>query len=139
MKADRIPLHHLWAAILVTIAGKALETVPRALALATTTAAPWAVLVTGAAAFLLFWPVAATLARRPGTGLIDLTQSAGGRPLAIATALVLSGFLLAGAGLSLRQASEMAVTAMYPHTPQSLPCPPLPWWPPSGRPWGRPT
>ncbi|HWI62839.1 MAG TPA: GerAB/ArcD/ProY family transporter [Symbiobacteriaceae bacterium] len=95
-------------------------TFPRAVAIAAATAAPWMILVVGALLFLLYWPVLATLARRPGTTLIDLARAAGGRPLAIVTALLLGGYFLASAGITLRQSSEMVVTSLYPHTPQTF-------------------
>ncbi|MGE5675001.1 MAG: GerAB/ArcD/ProY family transporter [Mycobacterium leprae] len=97
-----------------------LFTLPRSMALRFSTAAPWCILLSGGVACLLVWPVLSAMARRPGSSLTDLALAAGGRPLAIAVTLILAGFLLIGAGLALREVSEMVVTALYPHTPQTF-------------------
>ncbi len=120
MKTGDMSLRHLWAAVLANLLVKSFHTLPRAIVVTTTTAGPWAILAAGAIALGLFWPVAAALARRPGQNLIDLALEAGGRPLAIITALTLGAFLVGSVGIELRQISEMAVTAIYPHTPQTF-------------------
>lgn len=79
-----------------------------------------AVLLGGLFAFLLFWPVAARLATIPGGSLIGLARAAGGAFAAVLTALLIAGLLVWHSGLVLREASEMAVTAVYPHTPQTF-------------------
>lgn len=84
------------------------------------TAAPWAVLLAGAIAFLMLWPVLATLSARPGQSLADLAAEVGGRPAAIAVVAALTFYLIVSAGINLRQLSEMTVTAIYPHTPQTF-------------------
>jgi spore germination protein KB len=98
----------------------AFATLPRGITLKLSTAGPWAILVAGLIAFLLFWPVAASLTHRPGRGLIDLVQSAGGRPLAVIVTLLLGAYVIAAGGMSLRQFSEMAITSVFPHTPQTF-------------------
>ena len=120
MKGTSVSFAQLWMSVCSALLTMAFHTLPRGAALITSTAAPWAILVSGGLALLLFWPVAATLARLPGKNLTDLALTAGGRSLAIAAALLLGGFAVASAGLGVRQVSEMVVTALYPHTPQTL-------------------
>ncbi|HYF91074.1 MAG TPA: GerAB/ArcD/ProY family transporter [Symbiobacteriaceae bacterium] len=120
MTRPRISPRQLWVVVLGSLLTTAFYTFPRAAAMATSTAAPWAILLSGGLGFLLFWPVVAKLARHPGKNLVDLAVIAGGRPLAIATALLLGGFFIGSAGISVRQVSEMVVTALYPHTPQTF-------------------
>ncbi len=79
-----------------------------------------ALLLAGLLAFALFWPVAVQVARVPGSSLISLARETGGRPTAVATALLAGGLLVYHSGLVLREASEMAVTLVYPHTPQTF-------------------
>lgn len=120
MKPQEITPYQLWTSLIGSMLVRSFYTFPRAAALTASTAAPWAVLAAGAAAFLLFWPVAAALARRPGQNLIDLALAAGGRPLAIGVALPVAALLIGGTGIGLRQAAEMAVTGFFPHTPQTF-------------------
>lgn len=120
MKANQVSFAQLWTSTCGALLTMTFHTFPRAAALTTSTAAPWAVLVSGGLALLLFWPVAATLARRPGKNLTDLALTAGGRPLAILTALLLGSFFVVTSGLGIRTVSEMVVTSMYPHTPQTF-------------------
>lgn len=77
-------------------------------------------LLSGLLAFALFWPAAAHVAAVPGSSLISLARAAGGAPAAVATALLAGGLLVYHSGLVLREASEMAVTLVYPHTPQTF-------------------
>lgn len=120
MKPGQISHHQLWTAVFGLLLVAALYSFPRSLAMATSTAAPWAVLLAGATVFLMLLPTVLALAGRSGQNLIDLALDGGGRPLAIAIALVLGAFMITSAGLSLRQASELVVTALYPHTPQTF-------------------
>lgn len=69
---------------------------------------------------LLFWPVAGAVATSPGGTLISLARAAAGSPGAVGTALLVGGLLVYHAGLTLREASEMAVTMVFPHTPQTM-------------------
>lgn len=117
---DPIPFRELWPALTATLLVRYFYTFLRAAALATATAAPWAVALSGVVAWALFWPVAAALARRPGRNLVDLALAAGGRPLAVALAVALSVLLVVGTGGGLRQAAEVAVTGFLPHTPQTF-------------------
>ena len=119
MKAQ-ISFRQLWLALASGMIVRTFYTFPRSVALSTSTAAPWAVLLAGGLSLLLFWPVASALARRPGKNLIDLALEAGGRPIAILTALLIGSILIGGTGIGIRQASEMAVTGFYPHTPQTF-------------------
>jgi hypothetical protein len=83
--------------------------------------ATWlAVLLAGLVALLLFLPVALVLGRGQGQNLIDLAQEAAGRPGAILTALALAAAMSRHGGLVLRETAEMAISAMYPHTPQTF-------------------
>lgn len=83
--------------------------------------AAWlATLLAGLVAFLLLWPVAAVLAARTGGGLIALARTAAGVPGAMATALLISGYVVSHSGLIFRQTTEMTVSAIYPHTPQTV-------------------
>lgn len=69
---------------------------------------------------LLVWPAAAALRRMPRGSLYDLAERAIGRWGAIAYILLLVlGLSLIG-GIVLRQTAEMALTAHYPHTPQTF-------------------
>ncbi len=120
MKQTTIPFHHLWISLAASMMVRSFYTFPRAAAIGTSTAAPWAILLAGGVTLLLFWPLAAVLAKRPGQNLIDLAVEVGGRPLAIGVALVLGALLIGGTGIGIRQASEMAVTGFYPHTPQTF-------------------
>ncbi|HEY3366261.1 MAG TPA: GerAB/ArcD/ProY family transporter [Symbiobacteriaceae bacterium] len=107
-------------AMIATLVVRTFYASPAGAGEAVSTAAPWVVLLAGAAAALCFWPVAAALSRRPaGQNLVDLCLDAGGRPLAIVVTLAIGFFLVGSAGISLRQLSEMTVTAIYPHTPQT--------------------
>lgn len=120
MNAPRIPSNQVWLAMAAVLLGKVFFPFPRNIAANASSAAPWAVLAAGAVTWLLFWPVAAALARRPGRNLIDLALTAGGRPLAIITALALASSVVPGAGNGVRMATEMVVTWFLPHTPQTF-------------------
>lgn len=120
MRKDQVSFTQLWTTICGALVTMAFHTLPSGAALATSTAAPWAILVSGGLALLMFWPVASALAQLPGKNLSDLALTAGGRALAIATALLLGGLFVISAGLGVRQVSEMVVTALYPHTPQTF-------------------
>ncbi|MFZ5824396.1 MAG: GerAB/ArcD/ProY family transporter [Bacillota bacterium] len=119
LQADRVAPYQVWTGVVSVLLVMTFHTFPRGVALSTLTAAPWMILLVGGLTLLLFWPVAAALARRPGHGLIDLALEAGGRPLAIAVAVLLCAFVIGASGMSVRQVSEMAITATYPHTPQT--------------------
>src|SRR5687768_13255798 len=93
---------------------------PRDAAMRSGAAAPWTELLTAGAAFLLILPVIKALAYRPGKNLVDLTLEVGGRPLAIASSLAVSAFLIGANAIRLRQISELAVTALLPFTPQTF-------------------
>jgi spore germination protein KB len=78
------------------------------------------VLMGGALAVLLVWPVAEALRRVKGGSLHDLVQAAFGRPGTVVHALLLAAALLLLCAITLRQTSEMALTANFPHTPQTV-------------------
>lgn len=120
MKPGEISQHHLWTGTLGVMLVAAFYSLPRTVALLVSTAAPWALLLAGGVTFLMLLPVVRLLARGRGQNLTDLALEAGGRPLAIAVALLFNASILTGVGLSLRQASELVVTALYPHTPQTF-------------------
>lgn len=75
------------------------------------------VLLSGAVAAMLIWPVAAALAGMPRGTLIDLVQSVAGKPGGILYALSVLGLTIFGGAMILRETSEMAISAVYPHTP----------------------
>lgn len=79
-----------------------------------------AVLLAGLLVCLLFWPVAAAVAATPGGTLISLARATAGAPGAVGTAFLVGGLLVYHTGLTLREASEMAVTMVFPHTPQTM-------------------
>lgn len=84
------------------------------------TAAWLAMLLGGILAALLLWPVAAAIAAAPGGNLITLARAGAGLPGSILTALLVGGLLILHAGLILRQTAEMALSAVYAHTPQTF-------------------
>lgn len=120
MKPGQIPLQHLWSGIFGLLIVAAFYSFPRSVAAHVFTAAPWAILLAGAAVSAMLLPTVLALAGRTGQGLIDLALQGGGRGLAIAVAVLISAFSITSTGLSLRQASELAVTALFPHTPQTF-------------------
>lgn len=120
MKPGQISVYHLWSGSFGLLVVAAFYSFPRSVAAQVFTAAPWAMLLAGVAVSLILLPTVLTLAGRTGQGLIDLAIQGGGRPLAVAVALLISAFSITSTGLSLRQASELAVTALFPHTPQTF-------------------
>lgn len=84
------------------------------------TAAWLAVIFATLFAVLAVWPVGAMLRRLPDAGLMDVVYLAVGRPGAILYSLLLAGTLMFMAGMLLRETSEMALSAMFPHTPQTF-------------------
>lgn len=79
-----------------------------------------ALLIAGALAAALFWPVGVVLASVPGGTVIDLARQAAGAPAAMATGLLIFLSLTYHSGLLLRETAEMTVSAVYPHTPQTF-------------------
>lgn len=77
-------------------------------------------LLGGLLATLTLWPVAHALSRTPGSGLMDLARGALGEAGAALFALLLAALLSFSGGLILRETAEMAVTAVFPHTPQTF-------------------
>jgi hypothetical protein len=69
---------------------------------------------------LAYWPIAVALRRIPRSTVIDLAQVALGRPGAILAGLAVSATFLFMQGMILRETSEMAITAAFPHTPQTF-------------------
>jgi spore germination protein KB len=120
MKDEKVPLVPLLRTVCGILVVTVYFTFPRSAALMTDTAAPWTVLLSGGLAFLLVWPVLTGLAQQPGKNLTDLALQAGGRPVAIAQALLLGAYLTTASGFTVRQVSEMVVTALFPHTPQTF-------------------
>lgn len=110
----------MWLAITSLMLAGSFDSFANGVAEAVSTASPWALVLAGGLALLLLWPVLALLAQRPGQNLVDLALQAGGRPLAIGLALVLTGSILTAAGLIVREVSELAVSALFPHTPQTF-------------------
>ncbi|MFZ5814535.1 MAG: GerAB/ArcD/ProY family transporter [Bacillota bacterium] len=84
------------------------------------TAAWLSILLAGLLSVALSWPVAVQVGRTPGGSLISLARAAGGGAAAFATAVAVGGLLVYHSGLVLREASEMAVTVVFPHTPQTF-------------------
>lgn len=120
MRPDEISMQQLWVVVFGVLLVAAFYAFPRSAIEATATAAPWAILLAGSVAVLMLWPTVRALSRRPGQNLTDLALQAGGRPLAVASSLVLISIILTAVGFSLRQSSELVVTALYPHTPQTF-------------------
>ncbi|MFZ5816970.1 MAG: GerAB/ArcD/ProY family transporter [Bacillota bacterium] len=120
MKPRQIPPYHLWSSVLGVLLVAAFYAFPRSVAASTSTAAPWVVLLAGATVLLMVLPTLIALSRRTGHNLIHLALDGGGRPLAILVALASNAAIAASAGFSLRQAAELVVTALYPHTPQTF-------------------
>jgi spore germination protein KB len=85
------------------------------------TAAWLAVLMAGIVAVALYWLVAASLGALPNGGLISMARVAAGAPAAIITGLLVCSYLVLYSGFVLRRTAEMAVTSIYPHTPQTFP------------------
>jgi spore germination protein KB len=84
------------------------------------TAAWMLALLSGLLAALSIWPVAAVLRRFPGRTIIEIADMTLGRGAAVAAGLLLAGSLSFIGGMILRETSEMAITAAYPHTPQTV-------------------
>jgi|GEM_PF-2336038 len=59
--------------------------------------------------------------RLPSGSLDGLARAAAGRLGSMAMACLVAGLLIHHAGLVTRETSEMAVSAIYPHTPQTFP------------------
>ncbi|HWI62358.1 MAG TPA: GerAB/ArcD/ProY family transporter [Symbiobacteriaceae bacterium] len=84
------------------------------------TAAWIAMLISGLGALLFYWPVARQIAARRGGNLLDVAADAAGAPGEILTGVLFGAFSLHHCGLILRQTAEMAVSTVYPHTPQTF-------------------
>ncbi len=83
--------------------------------------AAWlAALLGGFFSTLVLLPMAVSLKRLPGGSLVDLAQAAVGRAGAMAVATVLSAIFCFVSGLFVRETSEMAISAVFPHTPQTF-------------------
>lgn len=85
------------------------------------TAAWLAVLFAGTAAAGLYGLIAYWTRRLPEGGLVGLARAAGGQPGLMLTALLVGSVLIYHAGLVMRETGEMAVSGIYPHTPQTFP------------------
>lgn len=84
------------------------------------TAAWLAMLLAGLFAILLFWPAAAFMERLPKGNLVNIARSIAGIPGAVAVGVAVSGLVIFHTGLILRETSEMATSAIFPHTPQTV-------------------
>lgn len=84
------------------------------------TAAWLLALVGGGICALLLWPVAAALRAIPRGNLLDLAEAVLGRWGGMVTALLFASVPIFAAGMILRETSEMAVIAVFPHTPQTF-------------------
>lgn len=75
----------------------------------------------GGVAALLAWPVAAALRVMPDNAdLPGLVQAVVGRPGLILVALLYGSGIMFASGMVLRETSEMALSAVFPHTPQTF-------------------
>lgn len=79
-----------------------------------------AVLLAGLFTISLYLLAAVPLQAIPGGNLIHLARTAAGQPGAILTGLLVCSLLVYHSGLIVRQTSEMAVGAVYTHTPQTF-------------------
>lgn len=77
-------------------------------------------LLSGLLAVAALWPVAALLQSRVRGNLIDLAGAAAGLPGRLFTAAAAAGILVFHSGAVLRETAEMAISAVYPHTPQTF-------------------
>ncbi len=77
-------------------------------------------LMTGLLAALLLWPVGLVLRGIRGGSLLDLVEQGLGRWAVIPFTLIHVGGLCFAAGMILRETSEMAISAVFPHTPQTF-------------------
>lgn len=84
------------------------------------TAAWLTILLAGLGAMAALWPVAAMLQSRVKGNLIDLADAAAGVPGQVFTAVALTAVLVYHCGAVLRETAEMAISAVYPHTPQTF-------------------
>jgi hypothetical protein len=84
------------------------------------TAAWLSALLSAVLTALLVWPVGKVLERIPGGNVMDLVRIALGDFGEIAAALVLGAIIAHRGGIYLRETSEMATTAVFPHTPQTF-------------------
>lgn len=78
------------------------------------------VLLAGIMALALLWPVTAYQAALPGGNLVTLGRAAAGSTGGVITGLAVCTVLTLQVGLMTRAVSEMASTAIYPHTPQTF-------------------
>lgn len=77
-------------------------------------------LLSGLAGAALIWPVAAALRRIPRGTMIDLAEAALGRWAGVATGLLFPAAIAFAGGMILRETSEMTLSAVFPHTPQTF-------------------
>ncbi|HLN60730.1 MAG TPA: GerAB/ArcD/ProY family transporter [Symbiobacteriaceae bacterium] len=84
------------------------------------TAAWLAMFLAGLLALALYLVVSLGLRPIANGNLIDLARAGAGRTGAIVTALLVCSLLIYHSGLIIRQTSEMAVGAVYTHTPQTF-------------------
>lgn len=84
------------------------------------TAAWLATFLSGLVALILFLPTARFMSRHPGLDLVGLGRMAAGEPGAILTGVAVALICLPQIGLVIRQTVEMAVSSVYPHTPETF-------------------
>lgn len=83
--------------------------------------AAWLAVALGAGfTALMLWPLAGAIRRTPGHTLYHVANAAVGPWGAKTFAVLLSGMLAFKTALILRQSSEMAISAVFPHTPQTF-------------------
>jgi hypothetical protein len=77
-------------------------------------------LLAGLWASLAFWLVTIGLRKVPGKSLVGMGRTLLGRPGAIITSLLVASALIYHAAFALRETAEMAVSSVYPLTPQTF-------------------
>lgn len=83
--------------------------------------AGWILMLLGTITAIGFtWPIAAILQRTGQRDLIDLARAGLGRWATVLLALVLVTGTSFVSGMIVRETSEMAISAVFPHTPQTL-------------------
>lgn len=79
-----------------------------------------AALLSGIWASIAYWLVTIGLHKLPGKNLVGMARALLGRPGAIITSLLVASALVYHAAFVLRETAEMAVSSVYPLTPQTF-------------------
>lgn len=119
-RAEQFGSRSLMAAVCIVLMAQAFHPWLRGVLEQGETAAWLAVLLAALVALPVYWLVTTRLGALPGGNLITLAEAAAGPTGAVITALLAASLLLFHSALVLRETSEMAVSGLYTHTPQTF-------------------